>query len=482
MSATTINPHIFRKNDIRGIYPDELNPETVYKIGMAYGTSIKEYFDKNITVSVGYDARSHSEIIADALIRGLSDTGIQVLEIGMCPTPVLYFSNFIKETKYQNLLNLPDINGAIMITGSHNPPEYNGLKMLIDNKNLKEDDIKKLKDIVNEESYSKSPSQKSIKIELNSIYKEYLLSQFGIFKDVNVVIDSANGTAGLIVPDLLQKLGCNVIQLFSKPDGSFPFHHPDPTLPENMKMLGAIVQDNNSDIGIGYDGDTDRLGLISKTGKIIWGDDLMIIFAREIARGYADKSKLKFIGEVKCSQRMYDFIEMIGAIPIMYKTGHSFIKEKMKEENAVLACEMSGHVFFADKYFGYDDAIYATLRILEIIDQYKQREGDDFIIDNLLKELPEPVSTPEIRTKSTDNRKFKIIEKIAKEIELVKDIYNIKDIITIDGLRLVFDDGFALVRASNTEPILVTRFEARTYENLEKYQRLLNDLIEKHNK
>ena len=231
-------------------------------------------------------------------------------------------------------------------------------------------------------------------MELNSSYKDYLRSKFSSFDKLKVVIDSSNGTAGLIVPDLLKKLGCEVIQLFSKPDGAFPFHHPDPTLPENMKMLASIVQDNQADIGFGYDGDTDRIGIVSSNGNVIWGDDLMIILAREIVKEQQDKEKLKFIGEVKCSQRMYDFITNLGAKPLMCKTGHSFIKQMMKDENALLACEMSGHIFFADKYFGYDDAIYATLRVLEIVDRYKHQRGRSFEIDDLLKDLPPIIKFP----------------------------------------------------------------------------------------
>lgn len=477
-----INQHIFRKNDIRGIFPKDLSTEVVYKIGLGYGTYIKSFFNEDITVAIGHDARIHSETISEALIKGLSETGIKVIDIGMCPTPVLYFASYVNQTASNNNLNLPEINGSIMITGSHNPPEYNGLKLLIDKRTLQEEDINKIKDIVMSENFSKTEPKEPIKAELNSIYKQYLISKFNKFKNIKVVIDSANGTAGLVVPSLLEALGCNVIQLFSKPDGNFPFHHPDPSLPENMELLKAIVQDNNFDIGIGYDGDSDRLGLISPEGKIIWGDDLMIILSREIAKEYTNKSELTFIGEVKCSQRMYDFIESLGAKPVMCKTGHAFIKQKMKEEKAVLACEMSGHVFFADKYFGYDDAIYSTLRILEIIDAYKDSIGESFKIDQLLENLPELVSTPEIRIKSTDEMKFKIIDNIEKVILKDKDKLEVKDIVTIDGLRIIFNDGFALVRASNTEPILVTRFEAKSHSQLNKYQKYINELIEKYNK
>lgn len=481
MTILAINEHIFRKNDIRGVFPEDLNPDVIYKIGLAYGTYVKQFFDSEITIAVGHDARTHSGLLSDALVKGLVETGIKVLDIGICPTPVLYFACYIDQTNYQSLFNLPDVNGGIMITGSHNPPEYNGLKMLIDKRTLQEEDILAIKNIVLSNNYSKEEEKPPIRMELNSSYKDYLRSKFTSFDKLKVVIDSSNGTAGLIVPDLLKKLGCEVIQLFSKPDGTFPFHHPDPTLPENMKMLASIVQDNNADIGFGYDGDTDRIGIVSSNGNVIWGDDLMIILAREIVKEQQDKDKLKFIGEVKCSQRMYDFITNLGAKPLMCKTGHSFIKQMMKDENALLACEMSGHIFFADKYFGYDDAIYATLRVLEIVDRYKHQRGRSFEIDDLLKDLPPIINTPEIRIKSSDKNKFKIIENIEREIMKTREELGIKDIITIDGLRILFQDGFALVRASNTEPILVSRYEARSQVQLEKYQKLLGDLIDKYN-
>lgn len=481
MSTATINKHIFRKNDIRGIFPDDLNADVAYKIGLGYGTYIKRFFKTSITVVIGYDARLHSPVISEALIKGLSETGIKVLDIGICPTPALYFVCHLDQTNYQSIFNLPEINGGIMITGSHNPSQYNGLKMLIDKRTLQEDDINEIKQIVMTEKFDREEEKPPIKMELNSSYKDYLKSKFHSFDKVKVVVDSANGTAGLIVPDLLSKLGCEVIQLFSKPAGNFPFHHPDPTLPENMELLASVVVDNSADVGFGYDGDSDRIGIVSSKGNIIWGDDLMIIFAREIVKEYTDNEKLKFIGEVKCSQRMYDFIGSLGARAIMCKTGHAFIKQKLKEENALLACEMSGHVFFADKYFGFDDAIYATLRVLEIIDKYKHQRGSNFCIDELLNDLPNVVSTPEIRTKSSDENKFKIIENIAKDVDKYKIDYSIKDIITIDGLRIIFEDGFALVRASNTEPILVSRYEARTYSQLEKYKEFLQSLIEKYN-
>jgi phosphomannomutase/phosphoglucomutase len=483
MTTSTINPHIFRKYDIRGTFPTELNAQTSYLIGLAYGSYIKRFLEKDITVAVGHDVRTHSEALSEGLIKGLSETGIQVLDIGTCPTPVLYFANHLDETNYHNLLMLPKVNGSIMITGSHNPPEYNGFKMTINKRSLDEEDIKTIRELVINKEFSIEPPKEYIKLELNSTYREYIWSKFGLFKNLKVVVDSANGTAGLVVPVLLKKFGCEVIQLFTRPDGTFPFHHPDPTLPENMRLLTAVVQDNEADIGIGYDGDTDRLGVVTKTGKIIWGDDLMVIFAREIVKenSHRNPKDLKFIGEVKCSQRMYDFIEELGATAIMSRTGHSFIKTKMREEKAVLACEMSGHVFFADRYFGYDDAIYATIRLLEIISNYKSQRGYNFVLDELLNNLPSLVTTPEIRTQSSDAKKFEVMKKIAADIETLREEYDIIDVITIDGVRVIFKNGFALVRASNTEPILVTRFEAKSYNQLERYKSFIEELITKHN-
>jgi len=467
-----IDKTIFRMYDIRGQVDKNFSPEVVNTIGKAYAVYIKDKLQKdNITVSVGRDIRLHSEKLSKFLIDGLLSQGINVINIGVCPTPVLYFS----------LFNLP-IDGGIMITGSHNPPEFNGMKVCIGKETIFGEEIQTLFRITQRMNFSESGRKGSLKeVDMLSEYKNYLIDQFKEnlsayhSKSIKMVVDSGNGCAGLIVLDLLKDLGVNVVELYSQPDGHFPNHHPDPTIIETLDTLRGTVKKENADFGIAYDGDVDRIGVVDENGNVVYGDKLTYIFAKDILKGYP---KSKIIGEVKCSKTLFDGIERLGGIPIMSPVGHSLIKKKLKEENALLAGEMSGHIFFNDRYFGYDDAIYATLRLIEIFAKEKTT-NKDFKFSDLLKELPKTYVSPEIRIPVKESDKFKVVENFLDQFkklypELAKKI---KNVVTIDGVRIEFPDGWGLIRASNTQPVVVMRFEAETEDSLRTYENSFKDIL-----
>jgi len=483
---TDVNSGIFRQYDIRGIFNKDLTTEIARAIGAAYGVHLlkearsKKQEARRFKISVGRDVRLSSVALSDALIKGILSTGIDVIDIGECPTPLQYFSMFH--------LNL---DGGVMITGSHNPPEYNGFKLSVGKNTIYGEEIQEVRKIVEDRRLEvRGKSQdKDGKIEyydIISAYMDYIKRQFNGLSDrpaIKVVIDAGNGIGGVVAPKLLRELGCDVIELFCEPDGRFPNHHPDPTLPENLKELIRVVKEKKADMGIAYDGDADRIGVVDENGSIIWGDQLMIIFARDmlensnVKKGTVPKSAT-FVGEVKCSQIMYDEIQRLGGNAIMWKTGHSLIKSKMKETGAVLAGEMSGHIFFADRYFGYDDAIYASCRLIEILAKCRA-ERPDTTVSSLLANIPKMYSTPEIRVDCPDEKKFKVVERLCGIFDELKKNpeLGIVDIITIDGLRIVFKDGWALVRASNTQPALVTRYEAVTEKRLQEIRKIGTDTI-----
>jgi phosphomannomutase/phosphoglucomutase len=442
-----MNPAIFRQYDIRGIWGEDLTEEVIERIGRAFAVYLRSILKKEkIKVSIGRDVRLSSSVILEALSRGLLDSGIDIIDIGICPTPLQYFS----------LFHLP-IDGGIMITGSHNPPEFNGMKLSVGKETLYGEKIQDVRRVSVEGNFIKGKGRAEI-YEIIPKYIEYLKSSFSSLKGIKVVIDAGNGTAGLVAPQIMKNLGCDVIELYCDPDGNFPNHHPDPVVMDNIKDLIAKVVSSGANVGIGYDGDADRIGVVTEKGEVVWGDRLMIIFARDIIKNQRLKGILEkptFVGEVKCSQVMYDEIEKLGGNPIMWKAGHSLIKHKMKETGALLGGEMSGHIFFADRYFGYDDAVYAGLRLLEIL----SKEGEPYSIERLLRDVPKSVSTPEIRFECPDDIKFKVVEK-AKEA--FKE-YPVND---IDGIRINFDKGWGLIRASNTQPALVLRFEAKDEDSL----------------
>lgn len=445
---------IFREYDIRGIYGTELTDENAYLIGKAFISLIKKDTDKEPKkLSIGMDARLHSEKLKRSLIKGITESGVNVIDLGMCPTPLQYFS----------LFRLP-LDGGIMITGSHNPPEYNGFKLSIGKETIFGEKIKLLRKIILDKDFITNEKRGTVEnYDIIEDYKNFMIDQFSSFEGIKLVIDSGNGVAGLVAPEIFKKLGAEVIELFSEPDGRFPNHHPDPVVLENIQILRDTVLKEKAHIGIGYDGDADRLGVIDENGNVVWGDQLMIIFARDVL---SKNPHAKIIGEVKCSQIMYEEIKNMGGIPIMWKTGHSLIKKKMKEENALLAGEMSGHIFFNDRYFGYDDAIYASLRLVDIM----KRNCKPYGLSQLLKGIKSCHISPEIRINCPDDKKFIIVEKI-------KEHFNKYECITIDGVRINFPKGWALLRASNTQPVLVLRFEAETEEALKEMQFLVHQRL-----
>jgi phosphomannomutase/phosphoglucomutase len=448
-----IDKKIFRQYDIRGVWSKGLTAETANLIGRAFGTHALEASGKDrVRLSVGRDVRLSSGAIAENLIKGLLSTGADVIDIGECPTPLQYYS-----------LYRFAVEGGVMVTGSHNPPEYNGFKLSIGQETIYGEEIQHLREIIEAGIFAEGSGTVEKK-DITRDYVDYLKKDFPDFAGIKVVLDAGNGTAGLVAPLILEELGAGVVRLFCEPDGNFPNHHPDPVEQENLVSLIEKVRTESADLGVAYDGDSDRIGVVDADGEIIWGDRLMILFARDILERSPGAS---IIGEVKCSQIMYDDIMRNGGNAIMWKTGHSLIKKKMKEEKALAAGEMSGHIFFADRYFGYDDAIYATLRLLEIL----KKMGRPYRLKRLLAGLPRVFSTPEIRFDCADDLKFRVTE-------MMKDAFSGYEVITIDGARINFGDGWALIRASNTQPALVMRFEAWNEASLKKIRATVEEKLD----
>jgi len=432
-----INKEIFREYDIRGMVDVDLTVDVVVELGRAIGTYARDCDVKTLTL--GRDCRLSSERYRDALAGGLNMAGIDVIDIGMCTTPMLYFS-----------IRQLNSGGGVMITGSHNPPEFNGFKICIGPDTIYGDQIQMLFRIMKAGHYASGSGGLSFK-DISRDYEDYLFGNVRIEKPLTVVLDGGNGTGGHFALPLLRRFGCRVIDLYCEPDGRFPNHFPDPTIPENLTELIRTVSREHADLGIGYDGDADRIGVVTDRGEILWGDELLLLFARYVLQ---DHPGATIIGEVKCSQKLYDDIARHGGRPIMWKAGHSLIKGKLKEENALLAGEMSGHIFFADRYFGYDDAVYATLRLLEILSQTGKP------LSALLADVPKTYATPEIRIDCPDAIKQRVVD-------TVKGHFAGKyPMIDLDGLRLSFPDGWGLLRSSNTQPVLVLRFEASTEKGL----------------
>ncbi len=450
---------IFREYDIRGVVEHDLTPNVVEKIGRAYATLARERGVN--TIAVGRDGRLTSPALRGQLIAGLTGAGVNVVDIGLCATPLLYFSLFHC-----------DVDGGIMITGSHNAAEYNGFKMCVGKEALYGEDIQRLLKIYDAEQFATGQGT----VVEQSIIPEYLAflkERFATVQanELRVVIDCGNGAASLVAKEALEQLGCQVTALYGELDGRFPNHHPDPTVVENLADLIGKVHEIKAHVGIGYDGDADRIGVIDEQGGILWGDRLLLLFARDVLK---ERPGSTFISEVKASQVFYDDIPKRGGRAIMWKTGHSIMKAKMKEEKAVLAGEMSGHVFFADRYYGYDDAIYASCRLIEILVKHNQP------LSSLLADVPQTVVTPEIRVDCADDQKFQLVKAITERLqdlaankEYSMEGLPIREMITIDGVRVRFDHGWGLIRASNTQPALVLRFEAATQEGLEQIRTYL---------
>ncbi len=470
-----INPEIFREYDIRGIAEQDLASPLIENLGRAFAAYLST---KGITtLTVGYDARTSSPRLCEAIVRGLSSSNMNVTVLGLCPTPTLYFSLFHLKA-----------GAGVMITGSHNPAEFNGFKLCVGHDTIYGEELQKLKRIMeNEEKMTPNSSDKPGagestlgRIEHRVILPDYIAYLKSIFPDqrdipLKVVLDSGNGTAGLAAPELIRAMGCETIELFSEPDGRFPNHHPDPTIPKNLSALIETVRNTHADIGMAFDGDSDRIGVVDEQGGILWGDQLMALFSRDILKS---RPGATFVSEVKCSQTLYDDIRARGGVACMWKTGHSLIKARMKELHAAMAGEMSGHLFFADRYFGYDDAIYAACRMVELLKKYKREQGNGLRLSSLLADLPKTFNTPEIRVACPDNLKFQVVKK-SKELFTSGNGLSLKprEVITVDGIRVVFDEGWGLVRASNTQPVLVMRFEANSQASLKTIQTLMEDAV-----
>lgn len=459
-----IRPSIFREYDIRGIAGKDLTPEFANCLGLAFtqylsnavnnsGKKSPEGGRKNFTVSVGWDCRLSSESYAISLIAGIRKAGFDVIRLGVCPTPLTYFSLFH--------LNL---DGGIMITGSHNPADYNGFKVCVGKTTIHGSQIQELRkimeNIVNHPAAIPPKNYEGTVTDFAVIptYIDHLVKNARPLKSRKIVLDAGNGTASTVAPELFKRLGAAVVPLFCEMDGRFPNHHPDPTVPENLRDLVAMVRKEKADFGVAYDGDADRIGLVDDTGRILYGDEIMVVFARDILKEIPGAT---IISEVKSSHRLYNDIASHGGKPIMWKTGHSLIKAKMKETGAALAGEMSGHIFFADRYFGYDDAIYASLRVYEI------SSSAHCSISALISDLPKTTATPEIRVDCEEDKKFALVEETKKRLS-ANPALKIND---IDGVRADFGDGWGLVRASNTQPVLVMRFEAPSESRVNEIRR-----------
>ena len=446
--------HAFGKNDIRGIYGDDITEELFYNIGLSYINWLTKQNGKqpsDLKISVCMDARLHSEPLKNALISGLLKAGVKHIEdYGIAPSPIGYYSEFAH-----------NLDGAMVITASHNPSEYNGLKMTYNHQTLNESQIKEVK----QETFAHwtEYQEKDIPDFKVNIIPEYIADMkerfSGAGKGIKVVVDSANGTGGVVGPELYRQIGCDVIELYSEPDGRFPNHHPNPSVFATLKDLCKRVVDEKADLGIAFDGDSDRIGVVDSKGNPMTGDKLLLIYALDIIENLG--TDVNVVSEVKCSQVLYDEINATGANAIMCKTGHGKKKKKMKETHALLGGEMSGHTFFKDKYYGYDDAVYAGCRMIEIISKNKAKDGN-FKIESLLKPFDSIYSSPEVRYPCPNELKKSTLEHVKSAVEQNPDMFGskIEDIVTLDGMRIVFKGGFALIRQSNTEPVFTLRFEA----------------------
>ena len=445
-----MNPSIFREYDIRGLAEQDFDKEFALLLGKVHGTSVVEAGGSR--VAVGRDCRATSDPYAEAVIAGMISAGLQVYDIGVCPTPLLYFS----------LFHL-DLDGGIQITASHNPSEYNGFKICRGKDTLYGQQIQEIRACMERSEFRAKSGGMREPYDIMSPYRRHLLADVPqLARALKIVIDAGSGVGGPVAPPIFRQLGCEVFEIACVPDGTFPIHHPDPTVPENLAMLIEKVRNEGADLGIAYDGDADRIGAVDETGKILWGDELLVLFSRDVL---LRNPHAVIISEVKCSQRLYDDIAKKGGQPIMWKAGHSLLKAKMKETGALLAGEMSGHMFFKERYFGFDDAIYASLRLLEIV----ANSGKP--LSSLLADLPQSVSTPEIRVDCPDEKKFAIA---AKATEYFRQHF---DLIDVDGARVCFADGWGLIRASNTQPALVLRFEASSQEKLDEYRALIENKL-----
>jgi phosphomannomutase/phosphoglucomutase len=440
-----LNPEVFREYDIRGVVERDFDDAFLRQLGLAYATHATSLGLQR--VCLGRDGRLSSPRLHDRLLEGLLAGGLEVLDVGLVPTPVLYFA----------IVHL-EADGGVMITGSHNPPEFNGFKIVVGGETIHGGQVQRLRQIIEAGRFSRGEGKHS-RVDVVPAYLDQLRRGIKVLRPLKVVLDAGNGTAGLVAPQAIRDQGCQVVEMFTEIDGRFPHHFPDPTVPANLEALRARVVAEGADVGFAYDGDADRIGVVDERGGIIWGDELLVLFGREILKRHPGAT---VIAEVKCSQRLYADLAARGGRALMWKAGHSLIKSKMKEEKALLAGEMSGHIFFADRYFGFDDAVYASLRVLEILAEAKAP------LSSLLADLPASFATPEIRVDCPDRAKFEVVRRLTERFRARFPVCD------IDGARIDFGGGaWGLVRASNTQPVLVLRFEAPSAARLEEARRLL---------
>lgn len=441
---TRVNQSIFREYDVRGVVGEDLTEDFAYLLGRAHGTMLRRAGAGNAVV--GYDVRPSSPSLAGAVIDGFVKSGLDVIAIGEVPTPVFYWA-----------VVTMDAGGGMTVTGSHNPPEFNGFKINLGHSSIYGEQIQELYRLITNDDFESG----SGRVEEKSVLEDYIADLSGrvgrVARPIKAIADCGNGCAAFTV-DILKNIGADVECLYCEPDGTFPNHHPDPTRPGTLKDLIAKVKETGAEVGLGFDGDADRLGVVDTEGNMIWGDRLLVLYSREVLK---KRPGAEIIFEVKCSQALVEEIEKAGGKPEMYRTGHSLIKERMRELNAPLAGEMSGHLFFADEFYGFDDAVYAAARLLRIL------AASDKTITEHLADVPVYYSTPEIRVDCPDDEKFAVVDRLT---EYFKAHYKVVD---IDGARVLFGDGWGLVRASNTQPVLVLRFEARTKGRLEEIKRVM---------
>jgi len=452
-------PVIFREYDIRGVYNKQFDDDFAYQLGRAYVAYMKE--NKGLatpTVVLGHDARLSSPAVIKGLAKGITESGGDVIHIGLVTTPVCYFATF----------EVPNVDGAIMVTGSHNPPEYNGFKVSVGKGTIFGEEIQNLRRVMEKGQFLKGAGKETT-IDIFPQYVARYKKEFGTLKEVKVVLDCGNGAGGSVVKDLFAAVGLHPTILFEKPDGTFPNHHPDPTVEENLHDLKAQVLKEKAVCGIGFDGDADRIGVVDGNGHMVYGDELMVIIARSIL---ATNKGAKIIGDVKCSDRLYHDITKHGGQPIMWKTGHSLVKEKIKVEHAPFGGEMSGHVFFADRNYGYDDAPYAALRLVEILSKTGKT------IPQLLEGLPPAFNTPEIRIDTTEEKKLLIVKKMIEAFPGGPGSDYKVDF--TDGIRLSFADGWALCRSSNTQPVVVVRYESTSEAGLKRIRSRVEEVVNKY--
>ncbi len=460
-SNEKIPRHVFREYDIRGVALDgygsdvELTREFTGLLGKAFGTILwRRRNQGSPRVVIGHDARLSGVAISEALSEGFRSTGVEVVRIGQVPTPCTYFAE-------QAL----DVDGAIMVTGSHNPVEINGFKMLIGSAALYGEQIREIRTVMEQGEFA-TGSAGDIELDFLPRYIERLISGFEPMPGLKIVVDCGNGTSGPAIIPALDRLEMDATVLFQEPDGTFPNHHADPTVVENLVDLQAAVKEKDAWLGVAFDGDSDRIGAIDGSGRILWGDQLMILFARDIL---ARKPGATIVGEVKCSKILYDEIAKAGGVPEMFKTGHSLIKKRMKETGAALAGEMSGHLFFQDRWMGFDDALYSSLRLAELVYQA------GVPLEELANDIPTLVNTPEIRVETSEEIKFDVVAKVQDAFRSREGI----ELIDIDGARVQTEHGWGLVRASNTQAVLVMRFEADTEDHLNEIRAMVESEVDK---